>query len=94
MTWWKKTFEILLWKSRLIVVLAVVPSIVGGVVLFGLIAVESFRVLVDLLHYLDPALPLGQRETLLKQSILRMISAAESEKNSEEALPGRSQNPP
>ena len=75
MTWWKKTFEIVLWKSRLIVVLAVFPSIVAGVALFCIIAVESFRVLVDLLHYLDPGLALEQREALLKQSILRMISA-------------------
>jgi uncharacterized membrane protein YqhA len=75
MTWWKKAFEIVLWKSRLIVVLAVFPSIIGGVALFCIIAIESFRVLADLLHYLDPALALDQREALLKQSILRMISA-------------------
>jgi len=43
MTWWKKAFEIALWKSRLIVVLAVFPSIIAGVVLFCIIAIESFR---------------------------------------------------
>jgi len=75
MTWWKKAFEIALWKSRLIVVLAVFPSIIAAVVLFCIIAIESFRVLGDLMHYLDPTLALDQREALLKQSILRMISA-------------------
>jgi hypothetical protein len=51
MTWWKKGFEIALWKTRLIVVLAVFPSIVAGVALFCIIAVESFRLLLDLAHY-------------------------------------------
>ena len=75
MTWWKKAFEIALWKSRLIVVLAVFPTIVAGIALFCIIAVESFRLLLDLAHDLDPGLGLDQREALLKQSILRMISA-------------------
>jgi uncharacterized membrane protein YqhA len=75
MSWWKRGFEIALWKSRLIVVLAVFPSIVAGVALFCIIAIESFRLLGDLVHYLDPALGLDQREALLKQCILRMISA-------------------
>jgi uncharacterized membrane protein YqhA len=75
MSWLKKAFEIVLWKSRLVVVLAVFPSIVAGVALFCIIGVESFRVLTDLVHYLDPTLALEQREALLKQSILRMISA-------------------
>jgi len=75
MTWWKRAFEIVLWKSRLIVVLAVFPNIIAGVALFCIFAIESFRVLGDLMHYLDPTLALDQREALLKQSILRMISA-------------------
>jgi uncharacterized membrane protein YqhA len=75
MKWWKKGFEIALWKSRLIVVLAVIPSIVAGVALFCIVAIESFRVLADLLHYVDPTMSLDQREALLKQTILRIISA-------------------
>lgn len=75
MSRWKKGFEIALWNSRLIVVLAVISSVVTGVVLFCIVATESFLVLIDLLHYLDPTMALDQRETLLKQTILRMISA-------------------
>ena len=72
---WKKGFEIALWNSRLIVVLAVIPSIVAGVALFFIFAIESFRVLADLSRYVDPTMALNQREALLKQSILREISA-------------------
>jgi uncharacterized membrane protein YqhA len=55
---WKKGFEIALWNSRLIVVLAVIPSIVAGVALFFIFAIESFRVLADLLRYVDPTMAL------------------------------------
>jgi uncharacterized membrane protein YqhA len=75
MNWWKKGFEIGLWNSRLVVVLAVASSVITGVALFCIVAIESFRVLTDLVHYVDPTMAPEQRETLLKQTILGMISA-------------------
>ena len=72
---WKRGFEITLWNSRLIVVFAVVPSIAVGVVLFCINAIESVRVLPDLLRCIDLTLAADQREKLFKQSLLREISA-------------------
>jgi uncharacterized membrane protein YqhA len=72
---WKRGFEITLWNSRLIVVFAVIPSIAVGIVLFCINAIESLRVLPDLLRYTDLAMAADQREALLKQSLLREISA-------------------
>ena|ERR1700758_31013 len=72
---WKRGFEITLWNSRLIVVFAVIPSIAVGVVLFCINAIESIRVLPDLLRSIDLTMAADQREKLLKQSLLREISA-------------------
>jgi uncharacterized membrane protein YqhA len=72
---WKRGFEITVWNSRLIVVFAVIPSIAVGVVLFCINAIESLRVLPDLLRSIDLTMAADQREKLLKQSLLREISA-------------------
>ncbi len=74
MNWWKKGFEIALWNSRLVVVLAVITSVLAGVALFCIIGIESLRVLANVVHYLDPTMVLEQREALLRESVLRIIS--------------------
>ncbi len=71
---WKRTFENALWNSRFIVLFAVITSVLAGLDLFFIIGLESFRVLLSLAHGADPSLDLGQREAVLRQSILRMIS--------------------
>jgi uncharacterized membrane protein YqhA len=72
---WKKGLETALWNGRLIVVLAVISSILAAIALFFIFGIESFRVLADLLRYLDPTLAPEQREALLKRCIVREISA-------------------
>src|SRR5258708_38120879 len=74
MNWWKKGFEIALWNSRFVVLLAVVTSVLAGVALFCIFGIESLRVLANVFHYLDPTMVLEQREALLRESVLRLIS--------------------
>src|SRR5262245_45116745 len=74
MSSWKKSFESVLWKSRFVVIFAVITSVLAGLDLFFVVALESFRVLVSLAHSADPSLAADHREGLLRESILRMIS--------------------
>jgi uncharacterized membrane protein YqhA len=72
---WKKGFEIALWNSRLIVVFAVIPSVIAGLALFGIIAVQTLLDLANLLHWFDPGMALEQKEALLKDTIVHLFSA-------------------
>ena len=72
--WWKRGFETALWKSRLVVLFAVVTSVLAGLDLFFVIGLESFRVLLNLVRSADLAMGVDQREAILRESILRMIS--------------------
>jgi uncharacterized membrane protein YqhA len=74
MDWLKGAFEKVLWNSRLVVLFAVITSVLAGMVLFCVIGVESLRVLLNMLHYANPAMALDQREAILRQSILREIA--------------------
>jgi uncharacterized membrane protein YqhA len=74
MNWLKAVFEKLLWNTRFVVLFAVISSVLAGVVLFCVIGVESFRVLANMLQYADPSVAADQRESILRQSILREIA--------------------
>ena len=74
MSSWKKSFEGVLWKSRFVVILAVITSVLAGLDLFFVVGLESFRVLVSLAHSADLSLAVDERDRLLRESILRMIS--------------------
>src|SRR6516165_7868957 len=74
MSSWKRSFEGVLWKSRFVVILAVITSVLAGLDLFFVVGLESFRVLVSLAHSADLSLAVDQRDRLLRESILRMIS--------------------
>ena len=63
-----------MWKSRFVVILAVITSVLAGLDLFFVVGLESFRVLVSLAHSADLSLAVDQRDRLLRESILRMIS--------------------
>ena len=74
MSSWKRSFEGVLWKSRFVVILAVITSVLAGLDLFFVVGLESFRVLASLAHSADLSLAVDQRDRLLRESILRMIS--------------------
>jgi uncharacterized membrane protein YqhA len=48
---WERYFESFLWSSRLLVMLAVVPSLVGSVVLFLIGTMDILAVVVDTARY-------------------------------------------
>lgn len=48
---WERGFERFLWNSRLLVMLAVVPSLIGALVLFCIGTIDILKVLVDALRY-------------------------------------------
>ena len=74
MDWLKRAFEKVLWNGRLVVLFAVITSVLAGMVLFCVIGIESLRVLLNILQYADPTMPLDQREAILRQGILREIA--------------------
>ena len=74
MSSFKKSFESLLWKSRFVVIVAVITSVLAGLDLFFIVGIDSFRVLISLAHSADPAMTPDQREGVMRESILRMIS--------------------
>jgi uncharacterized membrane protein YqhA len=74
MSRWKSIFENVLWSSRLIVLLAVITSVLGGLDLFLVVGAESFRVVAHLIQSAAPGLPSDQREAILRLDTLRMIT--------------------
>jgi uncharacterized membrane protein YqhA len=72
--WWKRGFEAALWNSRFVVLIAVVTSVLAGLDLFFVIGLESFRVLLSLVRSSDLAMGVDQKEAILRESMLRMIS--------------------
>ena len=67
-------FEAALWNCRWIVLFSVVTSVLAGLDLFFVIGLESFRVLLNLVRSSDLAMGVDQKELILRDSILRMIS--------------------
>ena len=63
-----------MWNSRLVVLFAVVTSVLAGLDLFFVIGLESFRVLLNLVRSSDLAMGVDQKEAILRDSILQMIS--------------------
>ena len=74
MSSWKRTFENALWNSRFAVLFIVIPTVLAGVLLFVVVGLESLHILTSLAQSADPTMALDQKEGLLRQSILRMIS--------------------
>ena len=70
----RKWFETALWSSRLVVLFAVVTGVLAGVALFVAIGVQSFWVLATMFHCVDPTMAVEQRETIMRESILRLIT--------------------
>jgi uncharacterized membrane protein YqhA len=70
----RRWFESALWSSRLVVLLAVITAVLAGVALFLLIGLQTFGVLVNMFHCIDPTMAVEQREAIMRESILRLIT--------------------
>ena len=70
----RRWFESALWSSRLVVLLAVITTVLAGVALFLVIGLETFGVLAKMFHCVDPTMPVEQRETVMREGIIRLIT--------------------
>jgi uncharacterized membrane protein YqhA len=70
----KSVFEKVLWNSRFVVLFSVITSVLAGVVLFCVIGLESLRILASLAGYANLAMPLEERDAILREGILREIA--------------------
>ena len=70
----KTVFEKVLWNSRYVVLIAVISSVLAGVVLFCVIGLESLRTLASLSGYANLTMALEERDAILRQGILREIA--------------------
>ena len=60
----ESAFEGLIWRSRLVVIAAVVASLVAALAMFYMATVDAWFMVVHLLDYASPALPDAQRAVL------------------------------
>jgi uncharacterized membrane protein YqhA len=52
----RRWFESALWSSRLVVLLAVITTVLAGVALFLVIGLQTFGVLANMFHCIDPTM--------------------------------------
>ncbi|MCU7812385.1 MAG: YqhA family protein, partial [Candidatus Thiodiazotropha sp. (ex Notomyrtea botanica)] len=57
----EKTFEKLLWNSRLVVLAAVVASLLAAIAMFYMASVDAVYMISHLAHYASPALSVVER---------------------------------
>ncbi len=69
----EKWFESFLWKSRFIVVAAVIASLLTGIGVFYITTVDAWFLLVHLLDYASPALDVAARAQLRSESIAHVV---------------------
>jgi uncharacterized membrane protein YqhA len=74
MTWLRRTFEGLLWNSRLVVLLAVIESVLTGLILFCVVTVESIKAFTSLFVSVAAGQPAAGKESALSESISRFVT--------------------
>ena len=71
MRWLEHVFEGILWKSRLVVLVAVIASLLVSFAIFFMATVDVGYMLLHLTHY--PDLPKGEREMLHDETITHVV---------------------
>jgi uncharacterized membrane protein YqhA len=69
----ERIFEGLLWKSRLLVIIAVVASILAGMCLFFVASVDVVRLLRHVAHYADSGIVPEERNMLRAQTTVHVV---------------------
>ena len=69
----KKWFELTIWSSRLIVIVAVVSSLLAAVALFYMSTVDAWHMIMHLLNYASPDLSMQQRMGLRADTITHVV---------------------
>jgi uncharacterized membrane protein YqhA len=69
----ESAFEGLIWRSRLVVIAAVVASLVAALAMFYMATVDAWFMVMHLLDYASPALPDAQRALLRATTITHVV---------------------
>ena len=73
MNWLGHLFETLLWRSRAVVLLAVVSSLLSAFAMFYLATVDAVYTLVHLVHYAEPAMDAAARSALHSETVTHIV---------------------
>ncbi len=73
----EKLWEAGLWKSRLVVIVAVVFSLLCSLAIFYLASVDAFYMMAHLLHYASPDLDTAARAALRSDSIRHVVEVVD-----------------
>jgi uncharacterized membrane protein YqhA len=73
MKWLEHLFETLLWRSRAVVLLAVVASLLSAFAMFYLATVDAFYTLAHLVHYAEPGLDPAARGALHSETVGHIV---------------------
>jgi uncharacterized membrane protein YqhA len=73
MRWIEHLFETLLWRSRAVVLLAVVASLLSAFAMFYLATVDAVYALVHLAHYAEPAMDPVARGELHAETVAHIV---------------------
>ena len=73
MRWLEHLFETLLWRSRAVVLLAVVASLLSAFAMFYLATVDAVYMLTHLAHYAEPSLDPLARQDLHSATVAHVV---------------------
>ncbi len=66
-------FESLLWKSRLVVLVAVIFSMAAALVMFFIATVDAWVMIVHVIDYASPALSIAERGTMRAEAVTHVV---------------------
>ncbi|MCW5626950.1 MAG: YqhA family protein [Burkholderiales bacterium] len=73
----EKIFEGLLWRSRFVVVIAVVASMIASVAVFYMTTVDVWYAVTHVLHYADAGLTAEMRRTLHDDTVTHIVEVVD-----------------
>ncbi len=73
----EKVFEGLLWRSRYVVLFAVVASMAAAIAIFYMATVDVVYLVSHILHYADPSLTPDIRKTLHDETITHVVEVVD-----------------
>jgi uncharacterized membrane protein YqhA len=73
----EKLFEAFLWRTRWVVLLAVIASMAAAIAVFYLATVDVYFIVVHMLHYGDPALTDEARKAIHDQTITHVVEVVD-----------------
>ncbi len=69
----EKLFESLLWKSRLVVLIAVIFSMAAALVMFFIATVDAWVMITHIVDYASPALSIAERGAMRAEAVTHVV---------------------